>query len=70
MANTRDIYIARGWQVFKLTKEGEVFNLPPEVKEKVESHPPRTIKPLNKVKKDYALCKHGAVKGFCKSGCK
>lgn len=26
--------------------------------------------PLNKAAKDYSLCKHGQVKGFCKQGCK
>jgi hypothetical protein len=26
--------------------------------------------PIQKDSKDYSLCKHGQVKGFCKSGCK
>lgn len=29
-----------------------------------------TPRPINKGKKDYSVCKHGAVKGFCKKGCK
>jgi hypothetical protein len=28
-----------------------------------------TKEPLNKSSKDYSLCKHGSVKGFCKIGC-
>lgn len=27
-------------------------------------------KPINKDTKDYSLCPHGQVKGFCKKGCK
>lgn len=26
--------------------------------------------PINKEGKDYSTCKHGAIKGFCKKGCK
>jgi hypothetical protein len=35
-----------------------------------DSLPIQEDRPLNKDTKDYSLCKHGQVKGFCKQGCK
>lgn len=35
-----------------------------------QEYPPKKNTPVATQQKDYSTCKHGAVKGFCKKGCK
>lgn len=40
------------------------------LKKIIDDKYPAKKKPLNTETKDYSLCKHGNIKGFCKQGCK
>lgn len=62
-----EVYVERSGVLFKITPA----NVEPKPSVEIVGRTPRHLETIGVTpEKSYDFCKHGQVKGFCKSGCR